>query len=429
MFITFPEIHIPVQGKDAVILPEMVTIRQKFDAFRIENPDQYLKKTLERDVTDKQKLKGKRIAVTVGSRGIPHLAAVVKTICEKLQNWEAKPFIVPAMGSHGGASAEGQKELIASYGITEEAMGVPVISSMETVPYAAINGMTVYCDKMAFEADGVVVFNKIKPHTEFRGEYESGLCKMIAIGLGKHKGASAFHKAGFENFAALLPRVGQAFISTGKLCFGVGVVQNAYDDICDIAVCEADNFLETDRKLQSIAKEKMAHFLFDHFDLLIVDEIGKNISGTGCDPNVVGRNLSGTFHDMLDLQKIFIRGLTEESHHSGVGLGMADMTTRACLNDVDWDITWANVMTTGNMDGGRIPLYANNDRQGILQCLCCCHDIDVRRPKIVRIKNTLALDKIQVSVPLYEEICGISGIELLNDAREMQFDENDNLLE
>ena len=426
MFISFPEVHVPIQGLDEIQLPLMIPICQQFDTAKIDDPAEYLRTALEQTVPHAQ-LNGKRIAVTVGSRGIPVLAEVVKAICDTLKKWGAEPFIVPAMGSHGGANAAGQEEMLAGYGITQTAMEVPIRSSMEVVPYGTVCGAPLYGDKLAFEADGIVVFNKVKPHTEFRAVHESGLLKMVAIGLGNHIGATQFHAFGFERFPELLPQVGEQFLATGKLAFGVGVVQNACDDISDIQVCTADKFIETDAALQSIAKQKMGRFLFDRIDLLIIDEIGKNISGTGCDPNVVGRNLSNTFHNMLDMQKLFIRSITPESHGSGVGLGMADITTRRCLNSVDWEVTWANVLTTGSMIGGRIPLYANHDREAVLQCIRTCKT-DVTRPRIVRIKNTLCMDRFLVSEPLFETIRTLPGIQQDGDPIPFRFHENGDMI-
>lgn len=428
MFINFPEVNIHIQGVERVLLPKMVKIRQQYDASVIENPADYIAASLDRSIADHSKFSGKSIAITVGSRGIPGLAGMVRSICDKLKEWGAYPFIVPSMGSHGGATAAGQLELLESYGVTEENIGVPIKSSMETVQYDDINGVPLYCDKYAFESDGIVVFNKVKPHTDFRGPHESGLVKMVAIGLANHLGASCFHSFGFERFAELLPKVGEAFLKTGKLAFGIGVVQNAYDNISDIAICDATNFMETDARLLEIAKAKLPTFKFDHIDLLIVDEIGKNISGTGCDPNIVGRNLSGTFHGMLDLQKLFVRSITPESHHSGVGLAMADMTTRECLNDVDWEPTWANVLTTGTMQGGRIPLYANTDRECILQCISTLHGSDVTNPRVVRIKNTLCMEEILVSTAIWEDISSHPEVELISDPQPMEFTSDGKLL-
>ena len=283
MFISFPEVKVAVQGMDQVRFPRMIPVRQIYDRTCIQEPGDDIAKAMEQTFPDHNRFRGKRLAVTVGSRGIPHLAEMVQRICQQLRNWGAEAFIVPAMGSHGGAQAKGQAELLAEYGITEDRMGVPICSSMEVVQYGEVDGLPLYCDKVAFEADGIVVFNKVKPHTDFRGNHESGLAKMIAIGLGNHKGASEIHSLGFDHFADLLPKVAQCLIETGKIAFGVGIVQNAYDDVSDIQVCRAEELLNTDARLLEVAKEKLARLKFDHIDLLIVDEMGKNISGSGMD--------------------------------------------------------------------------------------------------------------------------------------------------
>lgn len=428
MFISFPKVNVAVQGMDQVRFPRMIPVRQIYDRTCIQEPGDDIAKAMEQTFPDHNRFRGKRLAVTVGSRGIPHLAEMVQRICQQLKNWGAEVFIVPAMGSHGGAQAKGQAELLTEYGITEDRIGVPICSSMEVVQYGEVDGLPLYCDKLAFEADGIVVFNKVKPHTDFRGNHESGLAKMIAIGLGNHKGASEIHSLGFDHFADLLPKVAQCLIETGKIAFGVGIVQNAYDDVSDIQVCRAEELLNTDAQLLEVAKKKLARLKLDHIDLLIVDEMGKNISGTGMDPNVVGRNLSGTFHGILDLKKLFVRGLTPESHHSGVGLGMVDMTTRACLNDVDWEVTWANVMTTGSMQGGRIPMYANSDAEAIKECLCACHCMDPEKARVVRIKNTMCLEEIQISEAIYDSLKGTEGIEKLGNPVPMCFSEDGTLL-
>jgi len=428
MFIEFPEVHVPVQGLDTVPLPNMYRVRQSYDPQKVEDLAATVKSQLELNAGDPASYAGKRIAITVGSRGIPHCDLIIRTVCDQLKVWGAEPFIVPAMGSHGGATAEGQREIVAGYGITEETMGVPVLSSMEVVEYGKLNDIPLYCDKYAFEADGIVIFNKVKPHTDFRGKHESGLAKMIAIGIAKHKGAAMFHSFGFGRFAELIPLVAEKFLATGKLAFGLGVVQNAYDDICDVAVCTADNFMDTDARLLEEAKDRMAKFKFDHIDLLIIDEIGKNISGNGHDPNVVGRNITRTFGGVLDLKKLFVRSITEESHHSGCGLSCADMTTRAALNSVDWEVTWANCMTTGILDSGVIPIYSNTDKEAILICLKTCHGIDLDHSRVVRIKNTLEMEEIYVSEALYESIKDMDGIDYIAGPFPMEFDGSDNLI-
>lgn len=425
MRINFPEIHTPVQGLDEITIPSMVTVHQAYDPQKIDNAEEWLKNEMETKVEDKGRFKDKRICITAGSRGIPDLDKMLRGMCDTLKEWGAKPFIIPSMGSHGGATAEGQLEMLQGYNITEESMGVPVCSSMEVVQYDELNGIPLYCDKYAYESDGIVIFNKVKPHTDFRADHESGLAKMIAIGIAKHKGAAMFHSFGFHRFGELIPPVAEKFLEKCPFAFGVGVVQNAYDDICAIEVCNKDNFMETDARLLGTAKDKIAKFLFDDIDVLIIDEIGKNISGNGHDPNVTGRNITHTFGaSTLNLKKLFVRGITPEAHHNGCGLGSCDVTTRRCLNDIDWEITWANVLTTGIMDACMIPLYVNTDEEAVKMCIHTLYNTDPDKARIVHIKNTLCLETIQVSKPLYESIKDTPGISYVSGPVPMHFEEN-----
>lgn len=429
MYIDFPEIILPAQGLESVNIPEMYRIRQIYDNARIEDPGSMISEKLRERFPDGSAFSGKRICITAGSREIPNVVEMLKTVAAILKSWGAEPFLVPAMGSHGGATAQGQTKMLAGYHITEESIGIPILSSMEVVQYDSLEGVPLYCDKNAMDADGIVVFNKIKPHTDFRGEHESGLAKMIAIGMAKHAGATMFHSFGFDRLGSLLPEVTRRFLATGKLAFGIGVVQNAYDDICNIRICEKEDFLQTDKEMLVEAKDKIAKFKFDNIDVLIIDEIGKNISGTGCDPNIVGRNLTQSIRGPLHLQRMFIRSLTPEAHHNGCGLGMADITTRACLADVDWETTWINVMTTGALCGGRIPMYANTDEDAVRYAIRSCHNCNYENPRIVRIKNTLSMTEIEVSKAIYEEISNQADVELVKGPYCMQFDANGKLMD
>lgn len=427
MYVDFPSVHVPVEGLDKVTIPEMVTVHQSYNKDKIEDVCGYLSRQLEPYA--QQDWKGKRICITAGSRGIPELDGMIRTICDTLKAWGADPFIIPSMGSHGGACAEGQLEMLEGYHITEETMGVPILSSMEVVQYGELNGIPLYCDKYAMESDGIVILNKVKPHTDFRGAHESGMAKMIAIGIAKHKGAAMFHSFGFHRFAELIPQVTEQFLEKCPVAFGVGVVQNAYDDICTIEVCDKEHLLECDARLLEIAKDRIAKFQFDHIDLLIVDEIGKNISGNGHDPNVTGRNITKSFPDVLDLKKLFIRGITPEAHHNGCGLSAADITTRRVLNDVDWEVTWTNGLTTGIMSAGAIPIYANTDSEAIRLCLRTCYELDYSKARIVHIKNTLEMSTIEVSTALYESIKDVDSISYVSGPVPMAFDAENNLVE
>ncbi len=421
--IFFPPIDVKIEGMERVRIPRMARIRQLFDASCIENVQTVLRAELEQKTVGCENLAGKRVAVTVGSRGIPHLEKIVRTTVDWLKERGAQPFLVPAMGSHGNATAEGQLEIVKSYGITEESMGVPILSSMDVVWLGSLDdGTPIYCDRCAAEADGLVLLNKIKPHTDFKGTHESGLAKMMAIGLGNHKGASMFHMMGMDTFPERLPKVAEIFLKTLPVLFGIGVVQNAYDHLCVVEVVPAAGLLEREAELLEIAKSRMGKFKFDDIDVLIVDEIGKNISGAGLDPNIVGRNFSRNLNGVLRLKKLFIRGLTEETHHIGIGISLADITTRRCLNSIDFSAVWANAVTATVIQAGAIPMYTENDRDALLLAIRTCNGIDFDRARVVRIKNTLELTEFEVSEALLDELRGRSDIQILCEPQEMRFD-------
>ena len=424
MYIDFPKVEVVIQGMEQIKIPPMVRIRQKYDDYFIKDLPSHIRLQMN-ILPDRKDYKGKRICITAGSRGIPHLDVILKAICDQLKAWGAKPFIIPAMGSHGGGTAQGQLEILAGYNVTKETIGVPVISSMEVVQYGTLDdGTPLYCDRYAYQSDGIVLLNKIKPHTDFRGEHESGLAKMIAIGISKHKGASAFHRMGFSKFAENIPRAAECFIDRLPVAFGVGIVQNAYDDIYNIDIIPKEQIMAKDKELLVIAKEKLAKFKFKDLDVLIIDEIGKNISGFGFDPNVVGRTNGWQpgFSEILNLQKLFIRGLTEQSHHNGSGISEADITTGRCINSIDWSVTWTNIITSTRICGGRIPMYMNNDREALLLAIKTCNGVNYDKVKIARIKNTLELYEIEVSLPLYEELKDYSEVKWLQGPYELKFD-------
>ena len=422
--IDFPEIHFPIQGLDEVTLPRMARVRQLYASDRIEDIPAHLRGELGRGQYA-DLVRGKRIAVTVGSRGIPHNAEIVRTICAQLKDWGAAPFIVPAMGSHGGGTVEGNLEILAGYGITEANVGAPICASMDVVQIGALDDgadTPVYCDRFAAEADGIVVYNKVKPHTDFKGEHESGLLKMMAIGLAKHKGCSGLHRRGFDTFAENIPKAAKVFLAKMPVVFAVGVVQNAYDDISEIRVYPREKVVEGDRELLRIAKARFPRFKFDNIDVLVIDRIGKDISGEGADPNVTGRGFMPYFKDDFHTRKLFIRGLSEQSHHNACGLGLADITTRRCLNSVDWESTWVNLTTNMMIDGAKIPLYQNNDYDALRVALRTCPRIDYAQARVARIRDTLSLNEFEVSEAMLPELRQTEGVEILSEPYELRFD-------
>lgn len=422
--ISFPEIHFPIQGIDEVKIPKMVRIRQIYENDRIGDIAANLKDEFSKNDFSSCVM-GKRIALAVGSRGIPEELTIVRCICDQLKEWGAEPFIVPAMGSHGGGSVEGNLEILSGYGITEENTGVPILAGMDVVRIGELDDgadTPVFCDRYAAEADGIVIFNKVKPHTDFKGEHESGLLKMMAIGLAKHKGCSALHLRGFDTFSENIPKAADIFLKRMPVVFAVGVVQNAYDEISEIRVYPKERIIEGDGELLKIAKSRFPRFRFDDIDVLIIDRIGKDISGEGADPNVTGRGFMPYFKDDFHTRKLFIRGLSENSHHNACGLGLADITTRRCLNEVDWESTWVNVTTNMMIDGGKIPLYQNNDLEALKVALRTCPRIIYEKARIARIRDTLSLNEFEVSEALAEELRDTPGVEILSEPYELRFD-------
>ena len=429
--IDFPEMDFFVQGIDEVTIPKMVRIREKYEDDKIDDVKAHLINELDSLEIDRQSLRGKKIALTVGSRGIPSLPVLVRTMCDKLKEWGEEPFIIPAMGSHGGGTVEGNVQILTDYGITEDAMGVPIKASMDVVQVGAINDgahTPIYCDKNAAEADGIVLFNKVKPHTDFKGYVESGMCKMIAIGIAKHFGCSWFHRQGFDTFGERIPMVAAEFLKNMNVIMGVGVVQNAFDEISEIKAYPKDKIIEGDHELLQIAKRRLPRMKFDNIDVLIIDQIGKNISGEGADPNVTGRGCMPGFEDDFHCKKMFVRKLTPPSHGNACGLCYADVTTRQCLQSVDWESTWINFSTNMMLSAGKIPVYQNTDYEALRLAIRTCTKLsDYSQARIARIRDTLSLSEVEVSEALLPDVIGRDDVEILSEPYELEFDDDGNM--
>ncbi|MDQ0338297.1 hypothetical protein J2S00_001081 [Caldalkalibacillus uzonensis] len=423
-------VNVPLAGGYEIDLPKMMRVKQHFNADRLEDIEGEVVKQMQAKLVP-DVFQGKRVAVAAGSRGIANLAAIVKSTITQLKAWGAEPFIVPAMGSHGGATAQGQAKILADYGIDEKTMGVPVISSMDVVELTKLdNGMPVYLDKEASQADLIVVVNRIKPHTDFKGDFESGLLKMLGIGLGKHKGATTLHSYGFDQFHDLIPKTGKAILEKAPVAFGIGIVENAYDETAKLEVIPAEDIVEREKSLLIEAKQNMPKLLVSEIDVLIVDEIGKNISGSGMDPNITGRpgsKLPG--FSAPPIQKVVVLDLTEKTHGNATGIGMADVTTLHCVNKIDFSYTYANCITSTVLEGAKLPLIMNNDKEAIIVALKTCNRVTPERAKIVRIKNTLELNEIYLSEAYLHEIRSQDKITILSEPGEMRFDEQGYLLD
>ena len=407
-----------------VPIPKVVKVRQKFDANKIEDVSEYMKREL-RSKGLQQKIKpGMSIAVGAGSRGIDNHKEIVKEVVDFLKECGAEPFVFPAMGSHAGANAQGQKEMLAGYGITEEYLGCPVRATMETVVAGRTeDGLEVYTDLYASQADGIVVINRIKPHTAFRGTYESGLFKMLTIGMGKQRGAKSMHEAGYQYFAERIPLFAKIVMRRFPVLFGVGIVENAFDKTAYIEAIPAEQIAEREPELLKMAFSKMAQLYLPETDILIVKEIGKNISGSGMDPNITGRWPSAYASGGLKSQKVGIMRLSELSHGNFMGLGHAEATTRACFDELDFAATYPNALTNTVMFTSRIPVVLDTEKLVIQALINGCVGIDKQMPRMIFIKNTMEMETIYVSEAHLEEVRKIPSLEILEEAEKLKFNE------
>jgi len=371
---------------------------------------------------------GMEIAIAVGSRGLDRIVELTAVTVKALKEAGAKPFIVPSMGSHGGATAEGQREVLAHLGVTEESAGCEIRSSMEVVQLGALpNGLPVYLDKYAAAADGIVVINRIKPHTAFRGPVESGIMKMISIGLGKQKGAEACHQLGFKYMAENVPAMAQMIMEKKPVLFGVATIENAFDKVAIVEVLTPEEITAKEPQLQLQAKELLPKLFFDQLEVLIIDEIGKNISGDGMDPNITGRYPTPYAHGGPDVNKMVVLDLTPQTEGNANGVGTADFTTQRLVDKMDLEVTYANGLTSTVVAPTKIATTLPNDKEAIQAAVKTSNVLDFNQAKIVRIKNTLVLSQIEVSEALFEYVKQHPQMELASEPYDLPFDEHGNL--
>lgn len=413
-----------------VPLPKMATISQVFPSNRLTDVAGALCKELNKELISNRVRPGMRIAVTVGSRGLADLPILVQGIVSELKRLGAKPFVIPAMGSHGGATAEGQEDVLANLGVTPASAGCPIMSSMDVVEIGRLaNGLPVYMDKLAFDADGIVVLNRVKPHTAFRGNNESGIVKMLTIGLGKQKGAEACHAYSFKYMAEHIVLMAEQILATNKILFGIATVENAYDQIIKIAAAAPEEFIEMDRQLLIEAKANMASLPFKQIDVLMLDRIGKDISGDGMDPNITGRYPTPYASGGPEIAKMVVLDLTERTHGNANGMGTADFATRRLVNKTNFPMTYANGLTSTVVGPTHMPTILECDRDALLAAIKTCNAKDQSKARVVRIADTLHLGKLQISEALLEEALKLPGVTLLSAPKELEFDEAGNLLD
>lgn len=374
---------------------------------------------------------GMRIAITAGSRGVANVDIITRAIVDFCKEQGAHPFIVPAMGSHGGATAEGQTEQLAGYNITEETMGCPILSSMETVllGYSEL-GKPVYQDKNAHEADGIIISCRIKPHNAFRGRYESGVCKMMVVGLGKQKGAASVHSDGLSNMAQNLPANAAVVLANSKVLFAIPCVENAYDQTALIESIPAEKIMEREPELLQFAFTQMPRILVDEADVLIVNEMGKCYSGTGVDPNISGTWSTPYGSGGLKVKRTTILDLVESSHGNANGVGLCDVIPAKLYEKMDPEVIYPNCFTSTVLRSGMMPPVVATDKEAIQACLRTANQIDLDNPRVVRIKNTLHVGDIMLSEAYYADVLAgrYPNLTAVSEPEELQFDADENLI-
>lgn len=381
-------------------LPRMARVRQQLPDEHVPDVAGAVRAALVQGRLSSRVSPGQRIAITAGSRGIANIATVIKTVVGELRAAGAEPFVVPAMGSHGGATVAGQRAVLAEYGITEAEVGAPVLATMDTTTVGHLDdGTPCYMDRHAWEADGVVVVGRVKAHTAFRSDIESGLCKMLAIGLGKQRGAETNHARGLKE---TIPAVASVLLASGKVLMGLGLVENAYHKLHTIRPAAPEQFHDTDRSLLVLANSLLPRVPFDELHLLIVDELGKNLSGSGMDYNVVGmwRRIGG--EKRPNFQRIAVLNITPQSEGNGLGVGIADFTTRRVFEQLDLQKTYMNGLTAGAYDAIKIPVVMASDREACEAALKAANPSGPLR--VAWIKNTLELQELLVSEALLPEV-------------------------
>jgi len=410
---------------------KVVKIYQKFDEEKLNNISEVISQEFSRLRMDQKIKPGMKIAITAGSRGIDHITEILQSIIKEVKKRKAFPFIVTAMGSHGGATAEGQKEMLSGFGITEESMGVPIKASMETVELGQLeNGLPVYFDKIAYHADGVIAVNRIKVHTAFKAEIESGLHKMLSVGLGNHQGAKLVHSLGVKGIRDYMVEFAKVILKKAPILAGFGILENGYDQTLKIVGAEPAEFAQVDQKLLKECKEILPALPVKNIDILIVQEMGKNISGTGMDTNIIGgiKDFKKEDYDPPQVKKILVLDLTPETHGNAMGIGMADMITRRLYEKIDFKATNMNAITATFLDRVRIPIVFDTDKDTLEVSLKTIWNLPKTKPRIIIIKNTLKLDQLYVTEPIWEEIKNKKNITSLGDWEKMNFDNSGNLL-
>ena len=410
--------------------PEMTLVGQRLCAQKVEDVSAAVTKALQGLDLPMPAAPGPSVAVGIGSRGISRISLVASECVEFLKEKGFSPFVVPAMGSHGGNRPEGELSVLAGLGITESAMGVPIRASAEVVEIGRLDmGVPIVMDRGAAEADHIVVINRVKPHTKFHGSIESGLTKMLTVGLGKGHGAALYHRVAIQHSFTVLQDAASQILKNRSVLFGLAILEDGYHDIAQISAVEPTDWLDQERLLLKKARSMLARIPFDPIDVLIIDEIGKDISGIGMDSNVTGRHrdLVGDFFTAPHVKRVFVRDLSPGTRGNGNGIGLADVTTQRLVKALDLEKTYTNALTAISPEKAAIPMHFQTDRQCLEACLKTIGLVEPEAARIIRIKNTLALDKLLVSQALESEVTSNPDLQVLGPLQPMAFDHSGNL--
>lgn len=410
-----------------VPIPRMFRARQIFPQEHIEPADipAAVMAQLDREPFRSKVQPGMEIAITAGSRGIANVDIITKAVVDFVKSRGATPFIVPAMGSHGGATAEGQIDILAGYGITPETMGCEIRSSMEVVELGVSDtGMPVYMDKNAYHADGIIISCRLKPHNAFRGPYESGPCKMMTVGLGKQKGAERVHADGMGKIGKNIPSMAKVALEKAPILFAIPCLENAYDQTWKLEAIDKDDILDREPELLKEAFAHMPSLLVGECDVLVVDETGKNYSGTGVDPNITGTFSTEYAHGGVKVQRTCFLDLSEASHGNSLGVGLANVITKRFFDKIDLEMMYPNCITSTVLTSARIPCIVATDKEAIQMCIRTCNGIDQNHPRVIRIPNSLHIGSIMLSEAYYEDVKAGKwpGLEAVSEPEELEFD-------
>ena len=403
-------------------------IKQNFNRTKIDNLSEYIHQSFKKSDLKNRIKSGDKIGITVGSRGITNIKLIVKEIISELKNLNALPFILPAMGSHGGATSEGQKGVLASYGITQKEMGVPIMASMDVIQIGKVeNKIPIYFSKVAMEADGIIALNRVKMHTDFKSNLvESGMSKILAIGLGKAEGASSIHFLGVYGLKNVIPQAAELIITKAPIIQGIGILENSYDQTMKISFVSPEDIIRVDSELLKISKEVMPVLPIDNLDIVITQEIGKNISGTGFDTNIIGRlDINGEKEIAKpEIKRLLVFDITEESHGNALGIGLADITTRHLVDKINYKDMYANTITSTFLNRAKIPITTDSEKEAVEIAVKTCWRLEQSDLKLLIMKNTLDLEYLYVSKAVWDEIKDNKNIDACGEWVKLTFTKN-----